>query len=158
VAPQHKNHVKHIHGDATGLISLLQEKLPSTWVDDKRPKVVTCVGNTVGIIPPDVRKLVYQQMMKLAGPNGYFVIVYWNGNTFGDAVQHFYHKNPQLCGPFKGDSIDLDTQTLTTPSGYYTKWTGPEEAREIFEKEIGADVLLLEEKGRGVLVAGRMRK
>lgn len=157
VAHQYKDRVRHIVGDASDLINLLKAELPAEWVDDKRPKVITCVGNTIGIIPPEIRKEVYQQMMKLAGPNGYFVIVYWNGNTFGEAVQHFYHKNPQLCGPFTGESINLETQTLTTPSGYCTKWTGPEEARDIFEREIGAEVHLLEEKGRGVLVAGRLR-
>merc|ERR1712113_1045961 len=87
---------------------------------------------------------------------GIFAVVYWNGNRFGDAVQNFYHKNPQLCGHFTGECIDLDTCTLTTPSGYRTHWTKPEEARKVFQKEIGAEVVRLEEKGNGVLVAGKM--
>ena len=180
----------------------------------------------------------------MAGDDGLFVVVYWNGNKFGDAVQNFYHKNPQLCGPFTGECIDLDTCTLTTPSGgftcsvviiifieiygypsftvryatlcygilrsmillcclfarpllfapshsipslsaatnkmrgpgtnssvslslllsnsqfdcnegYRTHWTTPEEARLVFEEQIGAEVVMLEERGNGVLVAGR---
>ena len=71
-------------------------------------------------------------------------------------MQNFYHKNPQLCGEFEGDSIDLRTCTLTTPSGYRTHWSKPDEAKEIFEKEIGAKVTMLKEMGRGVLVAGRV--
>ena len=80
-------------------------------------QVITCVGNTVGIMPEEVKQNVYKEMMRLAGDDGLFVVVYWNGNRFGDAVQNFYHKNPQLCGPFTGECIDLDTCTLTTPSG-----------------------------------------
>merc|ERR1719436_288375 len=99
-------------------------------------------------MPREVKKKAYKEMLNLAGTDGYMVVVYWSGNKFGGAVQHFYHKNPQLCGPFKGDSIDLDTCTLTTPSGYCTHWTKPEEARAIFETGIGIRVARLEEKGK----------
>merc|ERR1711976_415776 len=86
-------------------------------------------------------------MKQLAGIDGYMGVVYWNGNKFGDAVQNFYHKNPQLCGKFTGECIDLDSCTLTTPSGYCTHWTKPEEARAIFEQEIGAEIVALVERG-----------
>merc|ERR1719362_289361 len=149
-----KDRVRHIVGDAQELVSLLKSELPESWMEEGRPKIVICVGNTVGIMPAEVRKNAYQQMKKLAGPDGYMVIIYWNGNRFGDAVQNFYHKNPQLCGKFGGECIDLDTCTLSTPSGYTTHWTKPEEARAIFEQEIGVEVTELQEKGNGVLVAG----
>eukprot|EP00928_Gymnodinium_smaydae_P022066 TRINITY_DN18654_c0_g2_i2.p1 TRINITY_DN18654_c0_g2~~TRINITY_DN18654_c0_g2_i2.p1 ORF type:complete len:173 (-),score=43.39 TRINITY_DN18654_c0_g2_i2:60-578(-) len=152
-----QDRVRHLVGDAQELDTLLKNELPDSWNKASRPKVVICVGNTIGIMPPAVRKNVYQQMKNIAGVNGYMVVVYWNGNRFGDAVQNFYHKNPQLCGKFTGDCIDLDTCTLTTPSGYCTHWTKPDEARAIFEKEVGVDVHGLLEKGNGVLVAGRMR-
>ena len=119
-------------------------------------KVVICVGNTIGIMPPEVKVNVYDQMMRVGGTDGAFVIVYWNGNKFGEACQNFYSKNPQLCGEFKGDSIDISTCTLVTPAGYRTHWTKPDEARGIFEGEIGAEIIDLVEKGNGVLVAGRL--
>jgi SAM-dependent methyltransferase len=157
VPEEYQDRVRHIVGDAQELPTLLHNELPQAWVEDDRPKIVICVGNTIGIMPPDVRKNVYQQMKSLAGRHGYMVVVYWNGNRFGDAVQNFYHKNPQLCGKFTGECIDLDTCTLTTPSGYCTHWTKPEEARAIFEEEVGVEVTGLLEKGNGVLVAGRVR-
>jgi len=156
VPPERRGNVTHLLGDAQELIPLLNRELPE-WMADTKSKIVICVGNTAGIMPPEVRQNVYQQMKLLAGKDGYIVQVYWNGNRFGHAVQHFYHKNPQLCGPFTGECIDLDTCTLTTPSGYCTHWTKPEEARAIFESEIGVEVVALEEKGNGVLIAGRMR-
>jgi len=158
VPAEDKGHVNHFVGDAQVLDELLRQELPVEWEIEKRPKVVICVGNTIGIMPLDVRKNVYKQMRDLAGYDGYMVVVYWNGNKFGDATQNFYHKNPQLCGKFTGECINLDTCTLTTPSGYCTHWTKPEEARGIFEKEIGVEVTSLLEKGNGVLVAGRMRR
>jgi SAM-dependent methyltransferase len=148
--------VRHLVGDAQKLIALINDELPAEWNVQSRPKVVICVGNTVGIMPPDIRKNAYQQMKDLAGKDGYVVVVYWNGNRFGDAVQNFYHKNPKLCGPFTGECIDLDTCTLRTPSGYCTHWTKPEEARAIFEDEIGIEVVEVLEKGNGVMVAGRV--
>jgi len=151
-----RDRVRHFVGDAQELVDLCRRELPDEWQVGSRPKVVTCVGNTIGIMPQEVKGRVYQQMKQLAGRDGYIVVVYWNGNRFGDAVQNFYHKNPQLCGEFTGTSVDLNTCTLTTPSGYSTHWTKPEEARDIFEKEIGARVVKLEEWGNGVLVAGRM--
>jgi len=157
VAEEDQAGVRHLVGDAQELITLINEELPADWNVQSRPKVVICVGNTVGIMPPDIRKNVYQQMKDLAGVDGYVVVVYWNGNRFGDAVQNFYHKNPKLCGKFTGECIDLDTCTLRTPSGYCTHWTKPDEARAIFEEEIGVEVVELLEKGNGVMVAGRVR-
>jgi len=157
VPEQDQDNVRHLVGDAQELVTLMHTELPKEWNVAGRPKVVMCVGNTIGIIPSEIRTKVYQQMKKLAGADGYMVVIYWNGNRFGDAVQNFYHKNPQLCGPFTGSGIDLDTCTLTTPSGYCTHWTTPEEARDIFENEIGVEVIKVLEKGNGVLVAGRMR-
>ena len=134
------------------MTDVLRREVPS-WVEGTT-KVVMCVGNTIGIMPAEVQAKVYVQMAEVAGRTGVAVMVFWNGNSFGEAVQHFYHKNPQLCGPFTGECIDLDTCTLTTPSGYRTHWTKPEEARQLIVQK-GMQVVKLVEKGRGVLVAFR---
>merc|ERR1712216_162818 len=110
--------VKHIVGDVTELCDQMQRELPE-WMDGTK-KVVMCVGNTIGIIPEPVKSIAYEQMAELAGPQGVVIVVFWNGNNFGHAVQHFYNKNPALCGPFTGECIDLNTCTLRTPSGYTT--------------------------------------
>jgi len=160
VPERNQHHVRHLLGDAQELDALLESELPKEWLygpNGPRPKIVICVGNTIGIMPDEIKQNVYQMMMKVAGREGFFVVVYWNGNKFGHAVQNFYGKNPQLCGPFSGECIDLQTCTLTTPSGYRTHWTKPEEARDIFENQIGAEVYDLQEKGHGVLAAGRQK-
>jgi len=111
----------------------------------------------MGIIPENLKRTVYKQMAALAGNGGVVVIVYWNARHFGDACQNFYHANPQLCGKFKGDAIDFDSTTLTTgpPTNYRSHWTGVEEARRIMA-DLGLEEIVVEEKGKGVLVAVRM--
>jgi len=145
----------YVHGDACALVDLMKTEFPvhdgPLW-DDVR--VVACVGNTIGIIPEHLKDSVYKQMFELAGPSGIVIMAYWNAAWFGDAVQNFYHANPQLCGQFKGESIDLSTTTLSTPSGYRTHWTSASEARAVMEN-LGAEIISLKQWGKGVLVAAR---
>jgi len=39
-------------------------------------KVVTCVGNTISILPASSKITVYKQMAKVAGRTGIVVVVY----------------------------------------------------------------------------------
>lgn len=145
----------YLHGDACKLNDLLEEQCGQALWEDTR--IVACVGNTIGIIPEELKGKIYSQMAELAGANGVVIMVYWNARCFGDAAQNFYHANPQLCGAFTGDSIDLSNTTLTTPSGYRTKWTSMEDARKILEDQ-GLEIISLKEKGKGVLVAARQKR
>jgi len=153
--PEKHGNVRFITGDACELGRVLACEVPE-WSSDSR-KVVTCVGNTIGIMPAEIREAVYQEAARVAGKSGIVVMVYWNGHKFGDAVQHFYHANPQLCGEFDGSAIDLSTCTLTCPSGYTTHWTTPEEARSLIEG-MGLEVVSVEESSDrvGVMVAYRI--
>jgi len=150
----YENKMRYICGDACELVELMKEKAPPSFQTDT--KIVCCVGNTMGIIPPEMKRRVYKQMAELAGPDGVMVIVYWNSKCFGDACQNFYFANPQLCGEFTGESIDFNCTTLTTgpPSNYRSHWTGIEEARKIIA-DLGMEEIVVEEKGKGVLVAAR---
>ena len=150
--------VRFVVSDAQNLVSdmttensLLRQSVPHEWLSSTAPRVIICVGNTVGIMPEDVRTRVYQQMIEAAGPGGVAIVVFWNAQWFGDAVQNFYFMNPQLCGEFDGSAIDLKTHTLQTPSGYKTHWTGLEEARSGF-KCMGFEILEAVEIGKGVAV------
>lgn len=146
--------MQFIRGDACELVDLMSREAPKhIWSDTK---VVCCVGNTMGIIPDNLKEKVYRQMTELAGDDGVIVIVYWNAACFGDACQNFYHANPQLCGPFKGDSIDFNTTTLATPAptNYRSHWTGVEEARQVL-RSLDLEEIIVEERGKGVLVAAR---
>lgn len=70
-------------------------------------------------------------MKELAGDQGIIIVGFWNGNKFGEALQYFYHKHPELCGSMKGAKIDFEDRHLDTAEGYHTHWTTPEEARKV---------------------------
>lgn len=70
-------------------------------------------------------------MKELAGDQGIIIVGFWNGNKFGEALQHFYSEHPELCGSLKGAKINFDTRDLDTAEGYHTHWTTPEEARKV---------------------------
>ena len=77
VPDSHKGKVRHLCGDAVQLDVVLRELRPAAWTDwDETVKVVTCVGNTIGIIPPEIKPAVYEQMARVAGRNGVAVMVY----------------------------------------------------------------------------------
>jgi SAM-dependent methyltransferase len=149
--------MQFVTGDACELMDVMEKNCPKHIWSDTR--IVACVGNTIGIIPEELKKRVYQQMAELAGEEGVVVIGYWNARYFGDACQNFYHANPQLCGPFAGDSINFDTTTLTTPApwNYRSHWTGVEEARQVL-RSLNLEEISVEEHGKGVLVAARANK
>lgn len=71
------------------------------------------------------------QMKELAGDHGIIIVGFWNGNKFGEALQYFYHRHPELCGTMKGAKIDFEDRHLDTAEGYHTHWTTPEEARGV---------------------------
>jgi len=159
--PRVKAKSHFIQGDACELYKMCKTEFPKKAQSGSRGvefwddvRVVACVGNTIGIIPEELRPKVYEQMAELAGSDGVLVMVYWNAKWFGDACLNFYHANPQLCGPFKGECVDFENTTLQTPMGYSTKWTSVDEAREIMEG-LGMEVISMREKGKGVFVAAR---
>lgn len=151
----------YLQGDACHLYDMLREEFPRTVRQESRgvefwddTRIVACVGNTIGIIPEELRPKVYEQMAEVAGADGVLVMVYWNARWFGDACLNFYHANPKLCGPFEGECVDFKNTTLTTPMNYKTKWTSVDEAREVMES-LGMEIISLREKGKGVFVAAR---
>jgi SAM-dependent methyltransferase len=145
------NNVRHkvtfVEGSATDLDSLVQSELPSVR---QSPAVVACVNNTLGVFPDAIKPATYAQMKKVAGDGGLIVIGFWNGNKFGDALQHFYHEHPELCGSMEGASIDWINHTLITKDGYLTHWTTPGEAEETLRR-YGFEVVDVWEIGVGVL-------
>jgi len=157
--PKSRQHQeRYVRGDATKLVEEMEQHFPKTdgllWNDTR---IVACVGNTIGIIPQEMKAKVYEQMLELAGENGVVIMAYWSAAWFGDAVQNFYHANPKLCGPFTGECINLETCTLKTPSGYCTHWTSVQEARDVMEG-FGAEIISIKSMGKGVLVAARKLK
>ena len=76
-------------------------------------KVVTCVGNTMGIMPPEIGLNAHKQMKLVAGTEGAFCTVYWNGNRFGDALQARGRAPPPLEPPCNHHLPNMATGSAT---------------------------------------------
>jgi len=94
--------------------------------------LVTCVNNTLNIMPESMRGTVVDEMLMLAGPEGLCLVTYWNGNFFSHAVLNYYQKNEPLCGKFEiHEHVDWENRTLLTPSNYSTEWHTPPEVQQL---------------------------
>jgi sarcosine/dimethylglycine N-methyltransferase len=97
----------------------------------KKP-LVTCVNNTLNIMPENMRGSVVEEMLTLAGPTGLCLVTYWNGNFFSHAVLNYYKKNKALCGSFEiHKHVDWERRILVTPSNYSTEWHTPPEVQQL---------------------------
>lgn len=97
----------------------------------KKP-LVTCVNNTLSIMPDHLRGRVVDQMLSVAGPGGLCMVSYWNGNFFSHAVLNYYKKNEALCGKFDiHKHVDWNKRILVTPKDYSTVWHTPLEVQQL---------------------------
>jgi sarcosine/dimethylglycine N-methyltransferase len=115
-------------------------------LDKKYSKpLVTCVNNTLNIMPEHLRGGVVAQMLALAGDEGMCMASYWNGNFFSHAIMNYYKKNEALCGKFEvhDGHVDWEHRVLVTPSNYSTEWHIPPEVQLLF-RAMDVDVPNLE--------------
>jgi len=151
-----EKNMKFVLGDAQELVKVLSET--GTAPSKNELVIVACVNNTLGIMPDDVRHKVYLQIketLKLFPENSVFVAGFWDGDHFGNSVQHFYGDNPVLCGDLTDAKIDWDNHVMTTTSGYTTRWTSPDQAYDTITS-YGFKCVRSEARSRGVLVEARL--
>lgn len=97
----------------------------------KKP-LLTCVNNTLNIMPEHLRGSVVDQMIAVAGDDGLCMASYWNGNFFSHAVMNYYKKNEALCGKFElNHHVNWTTRSLVTPTNYSTEWHFPKEVQQL---------------------------
>jgi len=128
--------------DALHLVDWWKEK---GWHTKYHKPLVTCVNNTLNIMPEHLRGGVVAQMLKLAGDEGMCMASYWNGNFFSHAIMNYYKKNEALCGKFEvhDGHVDWEHRVLVTPTNYSTEWHIPSEVQLLF-RAMDVDVPNLE--------------
>jgi len=144
-----------VQGDATLLPQILNDDHKDIL---SQQKLIFCAGNTLGIVPSEVRHgMIVAMGEACTTPNDTVVLIFFNGQMFGEGLQHFYAKMPQLCGSLEGAVIDFTNCTLSTRTGYYTKWTTPLEAVSIIE-DLGWELLEVKQESVALMVSARPRK
>ena len=94
--------------------------------------LITCVNNTLNIMPEHLRGKVVDEMIAIAGKDGLCLATYWNGNFFSHAVMNYYQKNPALCGVFDPNThVNWEERCLLTPTNYSTEWHFPHEVQQL---------------------------
>ncbi|KAA8492221.1 Dimethylglycine N-methyltransferase [Porphyridium purpureum] len=115
-----------VHEDGRNLASVLNARAPAWIWEPDVTRVLASVGNTIGILDADTREAFFDQMIAVAGEQGFLMIGLWNAHDFPQAVERFYARNEKLCGKLNRQQIDYKRATLTTYSGYTTQWAYPE--------------------------------
>ncbi|MFK7825619.1 MAG: methyltransferase domain-containing protein [Oligoflexales bacterium] len=142
-------HIQFVFGDANNLQKILIDNAPAwIWGDDVL-RVVACVGNTFGVIPQEFKKNCIEQMLLTAGEEGFLFIGYWNGKAFPRAVKEFYKKNTRLCGDIWDENVSLESATLTSQTGYSTRWMFSDEVKNEI-KVNNFEILNYKDQGVGV--------
>ena len=140
-------------GDACDLKNIMDTNFPEIMKIPK--KIVLIIGNTLGILPQEIRPLILKQMALTAGSDGYVFQINWTAENFGYALQHFYEKMPALCGGLTNGIFDFSNATFVNPdTGYSTKWWKPEEVEQLVS-ESNWDVLSMDSIKYGVVCIGR---
>jgi hypothetical protein len=141
-----------VQGDASGLSSLLHsvpELQQGFW---NSPRIVTCVMNTLGIMPASIRQAIVSEMVKTMGDHGGFLLAVFNSESFALGVDEFYRQSPQLCGPVTEGDVNYDTSEIRVRStGFYSHWFKEAELRELVENA-GLRNYIIERHGFGLFV------
>jgi len=146
-----KANVSYTVGDATQLNDWKNKTAPE--LNDMKT-LVTCVNNTLSIMPPEIRPAVVYQMRKLAGKKGIIFLTYWNGMKFREGLVQFYKKNPDLCGHFDIAVQDFQRRKLHTETGYSSHWPLENEV-ELMVISYGVsprDIIDIKVVGKGIFV------
>lgn len=125
----HAENLQFHKADALHLVDWWRSK---GLFDKYKKPLVTCVNNTLNIMPEHLRGGVIAQMLALAGDDGICLVTYWNGNFFSHAIMNYYKKNEALCGKFEVHKhVDWDKRVLHTPTNYSTEWHFPVEVQQL---------------------------
>jgi sarcosine/dimethylglycine N-methyltransferase len=123
------DHCEFLEVDALHLADWWKKK---GFFEKYKKPLVTCVNNTLNIMPEHLRGGVVEQLLAVAGDDGICLVTYWNGNFFSHAIMNYYKKNPNLCGKFEVHKhVDWEKRCLLTPTNYSTEWHFPVEVQQL---------------------------
>lgn len=108
-------------------------------------KIVMCMYNTIGVIPPDKRSTFIDNMSRLAGTDGLAIISAFNGDDFGFASPRLYIPMKEMVKQINEDSFDEKNLVFKNSLGYRSQWFTKKELKELLKtntESIPIDVLI----------------
>eukprot|EP00760_Papus_ankaliazontas_P030629 PhM_4_TR4943/c0_g1_i3/m.53538 len=156
-----------IAGDCTHLLDTLNkdEHIAALLKRDTMRLICVC-GNTIGILPTEIRHACLVNMFSLMRPHDLFILQSYDKDQMRVGFEQFYSKNPGLTGKLvTEDNFDFDKGTLYVPeSGYRSQWFNPQNCGEMLSQALAEaqknDPALkmefkYEQKVNGLFVSGR---
>lgn len=120
-----------VAADATKLTEL--EDVQAHLNPDKT-RIVSCLGNTLGILRGDICTGTIREMCSLirADTNDRLYWTVWNGEKFDFARDNYYPDIREIAGVIPPECFNFDTHTVLEPNtDYYSHWWMEDELREI---------------------------
>ena len=145
--------MKWVHGDVCFLKEVLEKNHPELMEHPR--KLIIMTNNNIGTEQEENNLQILKQMSEVAGQEGYVLLVNWNSENFGSALQHFYSKMPKIYGELKKGEFDFQKCTFSQhETGYKTKWYSIEQTESMVYKS-GWDVLMMKSIDLGIVSIGR---
>ena len=103
--------------------------------DDDSAKIPMCVYNTVGVIPLSKRQQFFENMMRLAGKDGFALVSAFNGDDFAFAAPKIYHPMKSMVKRIDDDSFDEKVLAFKNSLGYYSQWFTKNQLKDLLDSE-----------------------
>ncbi|NND86938.1 MAG: class I SAM-dependent methyltransferase [Nitrosopumilus sp.] len=99
-------------------------------------KIPMCVYNTIGVIPIFKRKQFFDNMLRLAGKDGFALISAFNGDNFAFAAPQIYHPMKNMVKRIDDDSFDEEKLAFKNSLGYYSQWFKKNQLKKFLKSEV----------------------
>jgi len=103
---------------------------------DDSAKIVLCMYNTIGVIPPSKREQFSGNMRGLAGSDGFALISAFNGDDFAFAAPRIYRPMKSMVRRIDDDSFDEQRLAFRNSLGYYSQWFTKDQIRELLHSDV----------------------
>lgn len=90
--------------------------------DDSSVKIITCMYNTIGVIPTEKRQKFFDTIRSLAGNEGIVLISAFNGDDFEFIAPKIYTPMKNMVYKIDTDSFDAEKLAFRNSLGYYSQW------------------------------------
>ena len=117
-------------------ISFLHHDVTDPKIDelfDDSTKIPMCVYNTIGVIPHQKRQQFFDNLIRLAGQDGFALISAFNGDDFAFAAPQIYNPMKNMVKKIDEDSFDEQKLAFRNSLGYYSQWFTKNQIKDLLK-------------------------
>ena len=92
--------------------------------------------NTIGVIPAEKRSSFFENMIKLAGKNGFVIIEGFNGDDFEFVAPKLYIPMKKMIKEIDKNSFDKENRVFQNHLGHHSQWFLQNEIKTLLNTDI----------------------